>query len=484
MLRQVILVIALALSPLATFGQDLDFAPCALTGSGGNGNLHAECATWLRPLDPENADSEQIEIFVAKLRSTSNTPAKDALTLINGGPGGSSIDLMIQFAPLLNAFTRDRDIIVLDQRGTGRSSQLTCPSVADDPENYDPEIVPEIIAACLEELPYDPRFFTTSAAVMDLDALRQALGYDQLTIYGVSYGTRVAMHYMRRYPDKARAVIIDGVVPPSEVLGSQVAIHSQQALDMVLGRCVEEESCFEKFDDSTETFQIVASRLKESPINMVLAHPVTGVQTDIELGYAHLIAWIRFSLYAPEMAALIPIILHEAAYNDNYVPVASNALRLLHNVTTSMAYGMHNAVVCSEDAPFYPMEEVNNEALENTYIGRDMYDTLKSMCDHWPEGYRHEDIKQPLQSDIPTLVLSGEADPITPPTWGDAVMPGLTNALHIIAPGQGHGTIARGCMPQLIQSFVEEPMPRELDASCIDRLKPFPFFLNLLGPNP
>ncbi|NKB97390.1 MAG: alpha/beta fold hydrolase [Pseudomonadales bacterium] len=476
-------LLSFVVSPLAN-SQEISFAPCALTGSGGNGNLHAECATWQRPLDPAKPNDEKIELFIAKLKSTSNTPAEDAFTIINGGPGGSSIDMMIQFAPLLSAFTRERDVLVIDQRGTGRSSRLTCEGIADDPESYDPEKVPELIQACLARLPFDPNFFTTSAAVEDLEAMRAELGYSQLSIYGVSYGTRVAQHFMRRYPNSARAVIIDGVVPPTEVLGSQIAVHSQEALDKVFAQCAEKPECADAFGDVKASFEFVSTKLREAPIPMTLPHPVTGITTELELGHPHLVAWLRFSLYAPETTALIPVILNEAVKHQSYTPIASNALRMLHNITTSMAYGMHNAVVCTEDAPFYASEEVDFDALSATYIGREMYDTLSALCVEWPRGYMHDSMKQPLQSAVPTLVLSGENDPITPPAWGEAVMPGLSNAIHIIAPGQGHGTIGRGCMPKLIEAFVEDPDPNQIDSACIERLQPFPFFVDLLGPKP
>ena len=481
LIRSAALAFAMSTPALA---EDISFTPCALTGSSGNGNLHAECATWQRPLDPSNPDGEQIDLFLAKLKSTSNTPADDAFTLINGGPGGSSVDLMIQFAPLLSAFTRERDVLVIDQRGTGRSSRLTCEGIADDPDNYDPDKVPELIKDCLERLPFDPIFFTTSVAVEDLEAMRLGLGYEQLSIYGVSYGTRVAQHYMRTYPHSSRAVILDGVVPPSEVLGSQIALHSQHALDNVFVRCAEQPTCADVFGDIKASFELVSNQLKESPIQMTLAHPVTGIRTELELGHPQLVAWLRFSLYAPETTALIPVILNEAAKKQSYTPIASNALRMLHNLKTSMAYGMHNAVICTEDAPFYADEHVDFASLSATYMGREMYDTLHTLCAEWPRGFMHETMKQPLQSEVPTLVLSGENDPITPPSWGKAVMPGLSNAIHIVAPGQGHGTISRGCIPRLIESFVEEPNPHAIDLACIERLQPFPFFVDLLGPTP
>lgn len=484
--RSLLLALAVwVLIPQANAQQGaIEFAPCYLTGSGGDGNLQAECATWQRPLDPAQPNGKQVELFVAKLPSTAIDPAKDAFTVINGGPGGSSVNMLVEFAPILQAFTRERDVIVLDQRGTGRSVPLSCPSLTDEPEAYEEDAILTATKECLAQLAYDPRYFTTSVAVEDLEALRTALGYRQLSVYGVSYGTRVAQQYMRQYPEATRSVVIDGVVPAPAKLGGNVAINSQQTLDKVLARCSAENACAERFPNLANDFQRLSERLRNQPIPLQLQHPVTGLPTNIELAYGHLAIWIRLALYAPETTALIPLIIDQAANAQNYLPVAASALRLLHQLTTSITYGMHNAVVCTEDVPFYVESEEDFAALEASYLGRDMYDTLKVMCSVWPQGILAEEMKAPLNSDVPTLVLSGEFDPITPPAFGDAVMPGLSQAKHIIAPGQGHGTLPRGCIPRLVLDFVESADISAVDESCTKYLGAYPFFTDLMGPPP
>ncbi len=483
-----LLLTLLSWAPTAqVFAEDtasLNFAPCYITGSGGDGNLQAECATWQRPLNPAQPDGEQIQLFVAKLASTAIDPAADAFTVINGGPGGSSVNMLVEFAPILQSFTRERDVIVLDQRGTGRSAPLSCSSLTDEPEVYEEDAVLAATEECLEQLDYDPRYFTTSVAVDDLEALRVALGYEQLSVYGVSYGTRVAQQYMRQYPEATRSVVIDGVVPPPENLGGNVALNSQTTLDSVFDRCAEEAACAQRFPNLAADFQRLSARLRESPVPLQLQHPVTGLPTDIELAYGYLAVWIRLALYAPETTALIPLIIDQAANAQNFLPVAASALRMLHQLTTSLTYGMHNAVVCTEDAPFYDDDSIDFAALDATYLGRDMYDTLKIMCSVWPPGVLQEQMKAPLNSAVPTLVLSGEFDPITPPAYGEAVMPGLSQAKHIVAPGQGHGTLPRGCIPRLVLEFVESADISAVDDSCTQYLGTYPFFTDLMGPPP
>ncbi len=463
---------------------DISFEPCFLTGSGGNGSLHAECAEWQRPLNPEAPDGEQITLFVARLASTAIDPAKDAFTVINGGPGGSSVDMMVDMSGILRPFTRERDVIVIDQRGTGRSAPMSCEALTDTAEEITVDLVTNLTKACLDDLPHDPRYFTTSVAVRDIEALREALGYEQLSVYGVSYGTRVAQHYTQRYPASTRALVIDSVVPLEHVLGSQIAIHSQTTLDSLFERCLENAACNNKFPNVAADFRKVAEELRRAPKPLQIQHPVTGVPTDIEVGYGHLAILVRLALYAPPSAALLPLIIDEAANNDNYLPVAANGLRMVDSLTRSINYGMHNAVMCTEDAPFFDDSKVDFEAMAATYLGEQMYETLAAMCDVWPKGLIDENIKEPLQTDVPTLVLSGEFDPITPPAWGDKVMPGLSNAVHLVAPGQGHGVFPQGCVPRLVLDFVEKPDPQAVDGTCTQHLSTHPFFVDLMGPPP
>ena len=462
----------------------LEFAPCALSGSNGNGTLQAECAHWQQPLDRTDPSAGSIQLKVARLKSTALEPATDAFTVINGGPGGSSLEFMVDFAQVVQAFTRERDVVVIDQRGTGQSSPLTCQAVTDRADEYTEEETLKATQDCLAALAHDPKFFTTSAGVEDLEALRQALGYEQLSLYGVSYGTRVVQQYMRHYPAQTRAAVIDGVVPPDHALGPDIAIHSQLALDAAFDRCAETPSCNSAFPNVSQDFARLSQQLKDQPVPLTIQHPVTGERTEMELTYPHLMMWLRFSLYASETTALIPLTIHQAISNNNYLPIASNALRMLHNITTALNYGMHNAVMCTEDAPFFDPATVDYDALDATYIGRQMYDQLGAMCGVWPEGFRHADIKETLASEVPTLLLSGEVDPITPPTWAERAQQQLSVAKHIIAPGQGHGVLARGCIPKLILEFVEDPQFEEMDDSCVDHLAPYPFFINAMGPPP
>ena len=187
---------------LAIAHATVEFTPCELEGSTGYSRTPALCGTFTVPENPAEPDGMQIDLFVAKIASLSPTPQPDAVTLINGGPGASSVSLYVDLAGALRRVLPERDIIVVDQRGTGRSNPLTCPDLEEVSQTYHESAVTEATLRCLAALTGDPRFYSTSQAVDDLDALRTALGYRALNIYGVSYGTRVALHYLRQYPDR------------------------------------------------------------------------------------------------------------------------------------------------------------------------------------------------------------------------------------------------------------------------------------------
>ena len=461
----------------------LTLEPCTLYGSSGATRVEAECADFDRPLDPTKPGGEQLTLRVAVVKSLAPNPMTDAFTLINGGPGGSSIALYADLAPLLTGLLRERDILVVDQRGTGASSPLVCPELDETTAEPDLEQIRQATTKCLAALPVDPKPFTTSVAVEDLDAAREALGYEQLTVYGVSYGTRVAQHYARRFPERTRALIIDGVVPLQASLGPDIALNGQATLDALFDRCTADEACKTAFPALRDEFQTLSTRLKDAPLPLTIPHPITGAPETLDLGYGHLAVAIRLGAYAPETASLIPLQIHAAASDDNFVPIASQALTVMTQLDQSLNYGMHNSVVCTEDVPFYDFDvAAMREQLAGTYLGYDQVEALQEICRQWPSGPLDADFKEPLTTAIPTLLLSGEFDPITPPANAERVLPGLSKARHLIAPGQGHGVIGRGCVPSLLREFVETADPDALDAECLERLAPDPFFIDLMGP--
>ncbi len=436
------------------------------------------------PENPDDPGGTAIDLFVARVTALNPVRESVAFTAIAGGPGQASTEFYVNYAGAFARINRNRDIVLVDQRGTGRSNALDC-TVPEglEPMSADPEELRRLTRECLDALPGDPRYYTTSVAVKDLDAVREALGYERLDLYGVSYGTRVAQHYLRRYPDRVRTVVLDGVVPADLPLGPGIALDAQAALDMAFARCEADESCASRFSDLRGGFGRLLDAIGDEPVAVAMIDPVSGKPGELSLGGMEVRGAVRLLSYTTETVSLLPLLIHTADVEGNLAPLAAQAKLSIESVAEALSLGMHNAVVCTEDVPWFD-GHVNTEALEGTYLGTLQIEGLEDTCALWPAGVIDDDFKTPLVSDAPVLVLSGEADPVTPPAFGNRVTPHLTNRRHIVNEGQGHGQLALGCVPRLVAEFVETADPQALDVSCTERLRPAPFFLDFNGPSP
>ena len=378
---------------------------------------------------------------------------------------------------------RGRDIVLVDQRGTGRSASLDCGDAGEGlflSSALDRAALIDAGVSCLGNLDHDPRFFTTSTAVADLEQVRIALGYDELNLYGISYGTRVAQHYLRRFPGTTRSVILDGVLPPGLALGPDVALRSQAALDAVFERCEAQATCRDEFPDLRGSFEAVLDRLQDAPAELSFEHPRTGETVDIVVDRMLVVGVVRLLVYAPQTASLLPVLI-DAAHAGDYRGFATQAL-LVSEAMEELSVGLNYAVVCTEDTPYAHPLDLDEQA--ETYMGTAFVEVTAAVCEHWPRGVMDEDLRDPLTSDKPALILSGELDPITPPAYARLVASGLANAVEIVGRGQGHGMLMVGCVPRLIAEFVETPQPGSLDLDCVDRIRPFPLFTSRMGPPP
>lgn len=459
--------------------------PCRIADLDGLVSTEARCGTLPVPEDPDEPAGTKIHLAIAVVPAISTKAKPDPLFLVAGGPGQGSIH---GFAPLLSAFAgirRERDIVMVDQRGTGGSNRLDCaiPDDALESGELEPAQLRELAQECLPTLRGRPQFYTTSIAVRDLDAVRAALGYARVNVYGGSYGTRVAQHYARRYPQQTRAVVLDGVVPPALALVPNIAIESHRALERVYARCAADPECDRRFPALGAQFAKLAARLTRNPVTVTLADPVTGESGKLEVTRAHLVTMARMLTYSPGTASILPLVLHEAATNGNFGPLAAQAEMIGDDLERMIAMGMHNSVVCAEDAPRFA-ESVDRKALEATAIGPLMQDGMQAICEVWPRGPVDADFAEPLDSAVPALLLSGEFDPATPASYGAMAAKGFRNGLHVVVPGQGHGQAQLPCVQKLLRRFIDAGSVAGLDTACIGTLEPAPFFLSFSGSAP
>lgn len=435
------------------------------------------------PLDPEKPSGETLTLTIAKVPARTNKPKRDPFTLIAGGPGQSATESFPTVAQAFRHILLERDIYLIDQRGTGLSHKLACENDDASLFEFDPALISEQAKQCRESLPHDPRFFTTSVAVQDMEVVRNALGIEKWNIYGVSYGSRVALHYLRRFPDNVRSLILDAVVAPEVALGPEVAVMAERALGAMFERCESDSSCNSAFPElATKTNTLITSLKKESrPVQY--EDLSSGQLRTLEFDHQHLAVTLRLMSYSAYGNAILPSMLFDASENNNLAPFARQAELQVRSIGNSIANGMHQAVVCTEDEPFTDIDD-GREQSANTYLGSDLIDALKISCEQWDAGVIDDDFKLPVESAVPTLLLSGSADPITPPEYAERAMAKLDNSKHIVNEHQGHMQSASGCMPSIMAEFVKLADVDQLDTSCLERLSAPPFFIDANGPLP
>jgi pimeloyl-ACP methyl ester carboxylesterase len=462
------------------------FSKCRLEHPSGLASFSAECATLQVAEDPARPEGRRVGLAIARIPAISRRKSPDPVFLIAGGPGMGSAEMYPSVAGAFARVGRDRDLILVDQRGTGGSAPLRCDFDDQEMLDFDPAALDAEIRRCLDTLQrsHDVAQFTTSVAVGDLERLRAALGYEQVNLYGVSYGSRVAQHYLRRHPERVRSVILDGVVPPGLALGPGIALDAEAALLGILGRCAGDADCRGAFGDPAALYRQLRTELADQPREVTLPDPRTGQPRTLRFGVSQLAVALRLSSYSAAQASLLPHALHAAARNDHYAPLAALFLMSAEGLREVIALGMHNSVVCAEDLPRVREADVDRERLAATYLGTDMIDALRVLCAAWPRGPVDPDFHQPLRSDTPVLLLSGSADPVTPPANGEAALRDLRNARHLVVPDEGHSQVGVHCMDRIFADFLREPAPATLDVACLERRRTPPFFVGAGGPAP
>ena len=448
--------------------------------------VQAQCGRLAVAENPAAPQGRQIELQVAVVPAISTRKLPDPLFVLAGGPGMGAASFYTSVAPVFERIHRDRDIVLIDQRGTGGSNALGCESSDEDLyQSTTAEIVAET-ERCLRMLSEhaDVRFYTTGLAVQDLDRVRVALGYDRINLYGSSYGTIVAQHYLRRFPNRVRSVILDGVVPPQLALGATGALDAQAALSSIFSRCVSQPACHSRFGDPAAAYRQVRDQLAGHPVWVDLTDPTSGEPYRLQFTTSHLSMVLRLASYTPELAALLPLDLHEAGASADFTPLAGQFLLIDRVYGDSIAEGMNDTVVCSEDVPFYRVDAQQRAELAKTFLGTSQLDGLEAICRVWPRGPVDPDFHQPLHSDVPALLLSGSNDPVTPPRYAAQAVRGFAHGLSLVMPGFGHGQLTDPCVAGVMAQFVRRASVSGLDTTCTRHLSPLPFFLTRNGPTP
>jgi pimeloyl-ACP methyl ester carboxylesterase len=447
-------------------------------------SVAARCGVLEVPEDWKTPAGAAINLSIAVVPALNRRTTGAPLFVLAGGPGQGAIAMYASLAAAFARVNRNHDIVLVDQRGTGGSAPLSC----DYPDDWQAseDSLPALrlaTAACLRKYGDRVRFYTTSAAVADLAAVRDALRLPSIDLYGVSYGTRVAELYMRRFPQVVHAAILDGVTYPAQAIGAETPLDGERALDLILSRCKASPDCAAAYPDLQQDLNGLRRQYGPQKTLLTLDDPDSGQPLKIEFNRSMLNAALRFLSYSAGQASMLPTLVHRAAQGA-LAPLAAQTIMTARQVGDQLASGMQNSVICSEDVPFFAAADVQRAAVSHTYQGADQLDALEEICKLWPHGAVDADLHSPLRSEIPTLLLSGEADPVTPPADAERAASGLTRHRHLILSGEGHGQVATGCVPKLMAEFLDAAAPEKVDAGCLDQHRPAPFFVSMTGPPP
>ncbi len=480
------LVLAMGGLSVSTIAADNDrwseLEACELSVAGGRLTTEARCGRLEVAENPDAPEGRQIDLAFAVSPARASRVMDDPIVYLAGGPGQSARDTLPIMQRALRELNRERDLIFLDQRGTGGSNILDC-EMDDEEEMWletDWERTGEQLRECLDRWDADVRYYTTSHGAADLEYFRSHFGIDQFNLIGGSYGTRMAQVYLRQYPEQVRSVVLDGIVPVRLHLGSEHGLMLDRALHRLFNACIDDEACGERFPELDRAFAELKARYRNNSQSIFVTHPRTGQGFEMDFTRDVLASALRFLAYAPESQMMIPYLVHEAATTGSPERLASQALIVTDQMMDMIAIGLNFAVGCSEDWPGWP-DDIDQST---TLLGDSLTEVYREICDWWPAAEVPEEFHQPFESDIPMLLLSGELDPVTPPSYGNEALAHYENARHLIAQGRGHIVLTNSCISRIATRFVRDASIKGLDTECMQAIGPEPFFLDLLGPAP
>ena len=448
---------------------------CEVPGEEDDRPIEARCGALTVLENPADSTGRQIDLRILVIPSVSATAA-DPIFYFEGGPGGSSVDAARVIAEyVLPKAGTDRDLVFVDQRGTGASNPLLCP----EPGHQDlqslltPGLDPARAQACIEAIGEhaDVTFYSTAHAADDIEAVRRALGYNAINLLGSSYGTRLALSYMRRHPESVRSAVLVSVVPTDMRIPQTTASDVQQALDSIVAGCKADEKCGAAFPDLERDVAKAERVVREAPIRITIKNPVTEEAETAMLTHDGFVASMRALLYEPWSQRLLPHYFARAAAGD-YRPFAEEYASVNASYgDESYADGLYYTITCSEDVDFVDWSEATRLSRETLY-GDLRICQYSEICADWPRAALPDGFTQPIVRDTPTLILSGSLDPVTPPELGSRVASHLSDVRHIVVQGDGHnvGEAWPSCGQSLVAEFYATLDHAALNTTCLDSI--------------
>lgn len=461
--------------------------PCEVPGASEGAKEKARCGSYEVFENRATKKGRKVALKIVVFPATGQDRAADPLFYISGGPGSSATEDAPYVAQGYAKIRERRDLVFVDQRGTGGSNPLDCDLFdPQDLQSYLGDYFPlGDVRRCRERLETkaDLRLYTTRIAMDDLDEVRAALGYGRINIVGASYGTRAAQVYLKHHGEHVRAVILHGVSPTGQLMPRDFPQHTERALDGVMDECAEDEACRAAFPQLRAEVKAVLERLRRGPVEVDVKHPQTGKSTPVKLSRDLAAEAVRYMLYQPGAASRIPLFIHLAA-QGNFAPLAESAISFRQQIVATGSNGMYLSVTCAEDLPWIKPGEGEGDSTR-TFLDDYRLRQQRAACALWPRAEIPKGYAEPTRADVPALILTGQWDPVTPPMYGDTAAKYLPNSLHVIVPHGGHGfggLDGIGCVQSLIDDFVERGTTGGLDTSCVKNIRRKGFVLELAGP--
>lgn len=434
------------------------------------------CVSLAVKLDYARPAAGSIKLHVTVAPAFREGTRVDPLFVLAGGPGQAGSDVLPILSTAFKRARATRDIVFIDQRGTGRSGKLDCKSKPEHERMSDDELEAEL-RACIAATKADYAAYTTANAARDLEQVRRALGYGQVNVWGGSYGTRLAQAYARAFPASVRSLVLDGVAAPEQVIPAG-ARDGQAALEALFAQCARDAACNKAFPTLRADFDALAAKLAAGPLRLNLPDPRTAAQVSVDLTSGRFLGTVHNILYAPADARRLPFLIHSASQGRWAPFLARHNLASDFGQEGNMAILLHLAVVCAEDMPRFTPELMKQDAGQLT---KPLAEQLPAMCKAM--NVPAVPYVAPTRIEAPALLLSGALDPVTPPHRAASAARHMAHAQQAVVANAGHGVSQLGCAPRLLREFLDRPQDK-LDTSCLNAIPAPTFQLGSAGPQP
>jgi pimeloyl-ACP methyl ester carboxylesterase len=426
----------------------------------------------------------KISLNILVIPAISSKPAADPVFVLAGGPGQAAVGVVKAVGNYLVKFNRDRDLVFIDQRGTGESNPLVCssPTGKEEMGRYFTEGVNiDNLRDCRAQLEKSANLtlYTSAIAMDDLDETRAALGYEKINLHGGSYGTYAGFVYMRQHPEHVRTAILEGVTPVDAKIILPFAKGVEHSLERMFSDCASDADCSTAFPGLRTEFKDLVAKLEKQPAVFESTNLLTGKRESVTLSRNVFAEQVRMMLYIPIYWRWLPILIHEAKSN-NFSPFASIAHANIAGLTGQLAGGMSLSVMCAEDVPFITEEEIKSNT-SGTFYGDYRARTSSKACEQWPRAKVAASFTEPVKSDIPILMITGDLDPVAPPWLAAGAARFLPNSRHVSIPNTGH-YFRFECTDNLVVEFLSKGSAKGLDDSCVREIERPPFITKLPPP--